>query len=161
MKKKILFITALAILGLTSFSLPNLLAFNTPLGGGKWWYRPTIKDTLHLTPDQISKINKIWIEHKKCIIDIRSDIEKAYLDLEDLMGQPMVNTQEAYKLAQRLGKLKAMQTEERIRMSIDIRQELSVEQFEKLKGLRRELAQRLRKNGSRGEKRGRHSTTQD
>lgn len=161
MKKKILLITALAIIGLTSFSLPNLLAFNAPIGDCKWWYRPTIKDTLHLTPDQISKINKIWIEHKKCIIDIRCDIEKAYLDLEDLMGQPMVNTQEAYKLAERLGKLKAMQTEERIRMSIDIRQGLSVEQFEKLKGLRRELAKRLRKNGPRGEKSGRRSTIQD
>jgi Spy/CpxP family protein refolding chaperone len=161
MKKKMLLITALAIIGLTSFSLPNLLAFNAPIGDGKWWYIPTIKDKLHLTPDQISKINKIWIEHKKRIIDIRSDIEKAYLDLEDLMGQPMVNTQEAYKLAERLGTLKAMQTEERIRMFIDIRQELSVEQFEKLKGLRRQLAETLRKNGPRGEKRGRRSPTQD
>lgn len=145
--------TALATIGLTNLFLPNLSAFNTPIGGGKWWYRPIVKDRLQLTPDQINKINKIWIEHRKRIIDIKSDIGKAYLDLENLMGQPMVDRQETYKLAERLGQLQARQTEERIRMAIDIRQELSIEQFEKLKGLRGEFAKGLRKKRSRGEKR--------
>lgn len=153
MKKKILLVTALAIIGLTNFFLPDLLAFDTHLGGGKWWYRPPVKDKLQLTPDQINKINKVWIEHRKRIIDIRSDIEKAYLDLENIMGQPMVDTQDAYKLAERIGQLQARRTEERIRMAIEIRQELSIEQFEKLKGLRREFAGRLREKGIRGEKR--------
>ena len=148
--------TALAIIALTNLFLTNLLAFDTPIGGGKWWYRPIVKDRLQLTPDQINKIDKIWIEHKKRIIDIKSDIGKAYLDLENLMGQPMVDRQEAYKLAERLGQFQARQTEERIRMAIDIRQELSVEQFEKLKGLRGELTKRLRKKKkSRRDKRAR------
>ncbi len=145
MKKKTLLMTALAIIGLTNFFLPDLLAFDTHLGGGKWWYRPTVKDKLQLTPDQVNKINKVWIEHRKRIIDIRSDIEKAYLDLENIMGQPMVDTQDAYKLAERIGQLQARRIQERIRMAIDIRQELSIEQFEKLKGLRGEFAKGLRK----------------
>ncbi len=53
----------------------------------------------------------------------------------------------------RLGQLVAQQTEQRIKMTIDIRQELSVEQFEKLKGLRAELAKGLREKGPRKEKR--------
>ena len=145
----------LAIIGVTSFFLPNLLAFKGPMGGGKWWYRPAVKDQLQLTPDQTNKINKIWMEHRKRIIDIKSDIEKGYLDLENLMGQPALDTQGAYKLAESLGQLHAKQIEERVKMTIDIRQELSVEQFEKLKGLRRELTERLREKGHRGEKRGR------
>lgn len=145
----------LAIIGVTSFFLPNLLAFKGPMGGGKWWYRPAVKDKLQLTPDQTNKINKIWMEHRKRIIDIKSDIEKDYLDLENLMGQPALDTQGAYKLAESLGQLQARQIEERIRMTIDIRQELSIEQFQKLKGLRGELAKRLREKGLRGEKKGR------
>ena len=145
--------TALAIIGLTNFFCPDLLAFDTHLGGGKWWYRPTVKDKLQLTPDQINKINKVWIEHRKRIIDIKGDIEKSYLDLENIMGQPMVDTQEAYKLAERLGQLQARRTEERIRMAIGIRQELSIEQYEALRGLRREFARRFRQKGRRGEKR--------
>jgi len=153
MKKKTSLMTALAIIGLIGFFLPQPLAFDTPIGGGKWWYRPAVKDTLQLTLDQINKINKVWIEHRKRIIDIRGDIEKAYLDLESIMGQPMVDTQAAYRLAERLGQLQATRTEERIRMAVEIRQQLSIEQFEKLKGLRREFARRFREKGPRGEKR--------
>ncbi|TET93288.1 MAG: periplasmic heavy metal sensor, partial [Desulfobacteraceae bacterium] len=139
MKKKILLITALALICSAILFLPNLFAFDPPVGG-KWWYRPGVKDKLQLTPDQINKINKIWMEHRKRIIDIKSDIGKTYLDLENIMAQPMADRQGAYKLAERLGHFHSQQTEERIRMAIDIRQELSIEQFEKLKGLRREFA---------------------
>ena len=153
MKKKTLLMTALAIIGLTTFILPSLLAFDPPMAGGKWWLRPAIKDKLQLTLDQTEKINKIWIEHRKRIIDTRGEIEKTYLDLESLMDQPTVDKQEAYRLAERLGQLVAQQTEARIKMTIDIRQELSVEQFEKLKGLRAELAKGLREKRSKREKR--------
>jgi len=105
------------------------------------------------TLDQTEKINKIWIEHRKRIIDTKGEIEKTYLDLESLMDQPTVDKQEAYRLAERLGQLVAQQTEARIKMTIDIRQELSVEQFEKLKGLRAELAKGLREKRLKTEKR--------
>jgi Spy/CpxP family protein refolding chaperone len=123
------------------------------MAGGKWWLRPAIKDKLQLTLDQTEKINKIWIEHRKRIIDTKGEIEKTYLDLESLMDQPTVDKQEAYRLAERLGQLVAQQTEARIKMTIDIRQELSVEQFEKLKGLRAELAKGLREKRLKTEKR--------
>ena len=153
MKKKILLITALALICSAILFLPNLFAFDPPVGG-KWWYRPGVKDKLQLTSDQINKINKIWMEHRKRIIDIKSDIGKTYLDLENIMAQPMADRQGAYKLAERLGHFHSQKTEERIRMAIDIRQELSIEQFEKLKGLRREFTRRHREKGPRAEKRG-------
>ena len=153
MKKTILLLTVFTLIG-SSLFLPNLFAFNSPLQGGKWWYRPGVKDALKLTPDQIDKINTIWMEHKKRIIDIKGDIGKTYIDLENIMSHPMTNKQEAYKLAERLAQLHSQQTENRIKMAIDIRQELSIEQFEKLKGLRKEFAQRLRERRHRAVKRG-------
>lgn len=127
--------------------MPNLLAFKGHIGGGKWWYRPDVKDKLQLTPDQINNINKIWMEHRKRMIDIKSDIEKGYLDLENIIGQSALDIQGAYKLAERLGRLHAKQIEERVKMTVDVRHELSIEQFQKLKVLRGELAERLRRKG--------------
>jgi len=155
MKKTILLLTVFALIGSISLSLPNLFAFNSPMESGKWWSRPGVKDTLQLTPNQIDTINTIWMEHKKRIIDIKSDIGKTYLDLENMMSQPVTDRQEAYKLAERLAQLQSQQTENRIKMAIDIRQELSIEQFEKLKGLRSEFARRLREKGPRAGKKGR------
>ena len=154
MKKTILLLTVFALIGSISLSLPNLFAFNSQMAGGKWWYRPGVKDTLQLTNNQIDTINTIWMEHKKRIIDIKGDIGKTYLDLENIMSQPMTGKQEAYKLAERLAQLHSQQTENRIKMAIDIRQELSIEQFEKLKGLRREFSRRFREKGPRAGKKG-------
>jgi Spy/CpxP family protein refolding chaperone len=129
---------------LTSFLLPSIWALDVPMAGGKWWHKPALKDKLGLTPDQIQKIDTIWREHRKSIIDIRSDVQKAYLDLEGLMSQPTVNAEEAYRLAEGLAQLKAKQVEERMRMAIDIRQELTLEQFQKLRGSRHELGKMRR-----------------
>lgn len=94
------------------------------------------------------------MEHKKRLIDIKSDIGKSYLDLENMMSQSMTDKQEAYKLAERLGQLHSQQTENRIKMAIDIRRELSVEQFEKLKGVRAAWSKMLRDKRAKDSKKG-------
>jgi Spy/CpxP family protein refolding chaperone len=113
-----------------------------------------VKDALQLSSDQIDRINTIWMEHQKRTIDVKSDIGKAYLDLENMMSQPTVDKQKAYTLAERLAQLHSQQTEKRIKMAIDIRQELSGEQFEKLKELRKEFARRYQERGPRAGKKG-------
>jgi Spy/CpxP family protein refolding chaperone len=154
MKRTIVLLTVFALIGSIGLFLPNLFAFHGSMKDGKWWYRPGVKDALQLTPDQINRINTIWVEHQKVIIDIRSDVRKTYLDLEDMMSRPVIDQQKAYTLAGRLSQLQAQETEKRIKMAIDIRRELSVEQYEKLKGLRREFVSRHREKGHPSGKRG-------
>lgn len=137
----------------TGLLLSDVFAFHAPLIGGKWWQRPAVKEKLELTHDQTSKINTIWMEYKKRIIDLKGDLQKAYLDLENLMDQPEVNKEGAYTLAERIAELQASQAEVRIKMAIDIRGELSVEQFERLKALRREFSKKLREKKLRGNRR--------
>lgn len=144
---------ALTVVIATGLLLSDVFAFHAPLIGGKWWQRPAVKEKLELTHDQTSKINTIWMEYKKRIIDLKGDLQKAYLDLENLMDQPEVNKEGAYTLAERIAELQASQAEVRIKMAIDIRGELSVEQFERLKGLRREFSKKLREKKLRGDRR--------
>jgi hypothetical protein len=151
MRKKMVSIAALVTVLSTGLLVPDLLAFKGSLIGGKWWQLPAVKEKLQLSHDQIRKINTIWIEHRKHIIDIRSDMEKTYIDLENIMGQPMVVWQEADKLAERLGELHSQRAKERIKMAIDIRQELTIEQFEKLRDIRRECSRRLLNERFRGD----------
>jgi hypothetical protein len=133
--------------------LSDVFAFHDPLIGGKWWQLPAVKEKLEITLDQTSKINTIWTEYKKRIIDLKADLQKAYLDLENLMDQPDFTKESAYALAERIAGLQARQAEERIKMAIDIRGELSVEQFERLKNLRREFSKKFREKRLRGDRR--------
>lgn len=136
------------------FLLPSPSAWSGPLGDGKWWEIPRISEQLGLTHEQTERINEIWTEHRKQIIDARGEIEKAYLDLENLLGKTTVDTQQAYQLAERLGQLHAKQAEQRLKMTIDTRQVLSVEQFDKLKGMRAARAKMLREKRAKDPRKG-------
>jgi Spy/CpxP family protein refolding chaperone len=126
------------------FLSPSPSAWSGPIRDGKWWEIPRISEQLGLTQEQTERINEIWTDHQKQLIDARGEIEKAYLDLENLLGKTTVDTQQAYRVAERLGQLHAVQAELRLKMTIDSRQVLSVEQFEKLKGMRTSWEKMLR-----------------
>ena len=134
--------------------LPSPPAWSGPIGDGKWWEIPRISEKLALTREQTERINEIWTDHRKHIIDTRGEIEKAFLDLENLLGKTTVDTQQAYQLAERLGQLHAKQAEQRLKMTIDTRQLLSVEQFETLKGMRAAWAKMLREKRGKDPRKG-------
>jgi Spy/CpxP family protein refolding chaperone len=136
------------------FLLPSPSAWSGPIRDGKWWEIPRISEQLGLTREQTERINEIWTDHRKQLIDTRGEIEKAYLDLENLLGKTTVDTQQAYQLAERLGQLHAKQAEQRLKISIDTRQVLSVEQFEKLKGMRAAWEKMLREKRSKDPRKG-------
>ena len=144
----------IALVASCLFLLPSPSAWSGPIGDGKWWEIPRISEQLGLTHEQAERINEIWTDHRKQIIDTRGELEKTYLDLENLLGKTTVDTEQAYQLAERLGQLHAKQAEQRLKMTIDTRQVLSVEQFEKLKGMRAAWAKMLKEKRAKDPRKG-------
>jgi len=130
---------------ISSFGASEVFAFKDPLGPGRWWQKAFVKERLQLNSDQIEKINTIWTNYKKNIIDIDGRIKKEVLDLENLLTQREIDRQEAYKIADNIGLLHATHRTEQIKMAIDIRQELSQEQFQRLEEIKMELIRKMRK----------------
>ena len=128
--------------------MPEAFAFKDPLGPGRWWKRPFVRDKLQLKSDQTDRINSIWTDYRKKIIDIDGLIKKEFLDLENLLTRHVIDRQEAYKIADSIGQLQARHRTEQIKMAIDIRQELSQVQFQRLEELKRELMKRIKKRRS-------------
>ena len=52
---------------------------------GKWWKRPAIVRELGLTAEQQEKLDSILAKHRREFIDLKADVEKKQLDVEDLM----------------------------------------------------------------------------
>jgi fructosamine-3-kinase len=154
MRKMTLSTVTAALVASCLFLLPSPSAWSGPLGDGKWWEIPRISEQLGLTHEQTERINKIWTEHRKQIIDTRGEIEKAYLDLENILGKTTVETHQAYQIAERIGQLHAKQAEQQLKMTIDTRQVLSVDQFEKLKGMRAAWAKMLREKRAKNPRKG-------
>jgi Spy/CpxP family protein refolding chaperone len=54
---------------------------------GKWWKRPRVVETLHLTPEQQERLEAIFAKNRRSFIDLKADIEKRQVDLEELMAR--------------------------------------------------------------------------
>ncbi len=54
---------------------------------GKWWKRPKIVQELGITAEQQGKLDEIFARHRREFVDLKADVEKKQLDVEDLMGR--------------------------------------------------------------------------
>jgi Spy/CpxP family protein refolding chaperone len=54
---------------------------------GKWWKRPAIVEQLALTPEQQDKLDAILAKDRRSFVDLKADVEKKQLDVEELMAK--------------------------------------------------------------------------
>ena len=55
--------------------------------GGKWWKRPRVIETLHLTTDQQTRMEEIFSKNRRAFIDLKADVERHQLDVEELIAK--------------------------------------------------------------------------
>ncbi len=103
---------------------------------GKWWQNPDVVSKVGLSDAQITQLDQVFYNHKMKLIDYGADMEKQDLKLQNLLDadQPdeaQVNAQVDHVLAAR-GKLEREFTA----MNLDLRKQLSLEQWRQLKMVR-------------------------
>jgi len=103
---------------------------------GKWWQNPDVVSKLGLSDSQITQLNQVFYSHKMKLIDYGADMEKQDLKLQNMLDadQPeegQVNAQVDQVLSAR-GKLEREFTA----MNLDLRKQLSLDQWRQLKTIR-------------------------
>ncbi len=104
---------------------------------GRWWKNSRFVKELNLTDAQINKIDKIFLETQKKIVDLRASCKKAELDLRDLEGKEA----ESLKKIDEIYKLRAEIHKNIFLMASQIRKELTPEQLKKLEEIKATIAQ--------------------
>jgi len=54
---------------------------------GKWWKRPRVVQVLKITPEQQDKLEEIFARNRKAFVDLKADVEKNQIDVEDLVAR--------------------------------------------------------------------------
>ena len=103
---------------------------------GKWWKRPEIQKELKLTDDQINKLEDMLLQHKKEMIDLKSNIAKKQLDLEALLDKENIDDKTIMQKEDELINLRGNLQRTYIKMILDMKKVLTPEQAKKLKELR-------------------------
>jgi len=120
------------------------LAAQPQIPDGKWWKRPRVAAQIGLTKEQSDQIEKIFVNTRPQLIDLRAELEKRQLDLQVVMDDHGADRREIEKRLDAVENARKNLQKARVLMILDIKQVLKPDQWEKLLQMQQELRERAR-----------------
>ena len=120
---------AIAVLFLAS------AAWAAPAFEGKWWKNPRVVRELALTPNQVDRIEEVFLRARPTLIDLRADLEKKRLLQESAIEKPDVDPKEAERRIDDVEGARSKLAKARMAMLLDIRRVLTPEQRDRAREL--------------------------
>lgn len=107
-------------------------------GPGAFWRNPEIAKKLGLTEDQKAKAQTAFKEHRRVLVDLRADLEKKELDLQEAMDADKVDEAKIQALADQVIAARGKLGKDFMGMMLKVRQILTKDQWHQLQEMRRE-----------------------
>ncbi len=99
---------------------------------GKWWKRPAIVKELSLTAEQQGKLDEILAKNRRDFIDLKAEVERKELDVEDLMAKKDSDPKRVSVAIDALEQSRAKLRKAASLMVLDMRGVLTAEQWKKV-----------------------------
>jgi Spy/CpxP family protein refolding chaperone len=157
--KKVMLIATVLVLTLTGMGFAGQRGFGPGMkkGGmlippGPWWERPTLSESLALTDEEKGKLETVFFEHRKGMIDLRGETRKARLELEQLMRSEAFNAEAGNAGFKRLQDARNTLAAERFKYVVAVRDLLGADRYRKLKAETRKFRMKGKRSGRDGAK---------
>lgn len=116
---------------------------------GVWWRSSEVVRALGLTPDQVNRLEAIVRSERGRLVDLRAEVVKARLDLDDALAREPFDEQAVMPAAERFEARRADLARARTAMLVRMRGVLTKAQYDVLRERMRERAgRRFRDRGS-------------
>ena len=103
------------------------------LPSGKWWKMPQVEEKLSLTKEEQEKMDSMYLEYRRQMIDLRSQVQKERLDMEQLLDSETLNAPACMERFKKLQEAQNKVSTERFKMLVQVRELLGLDRFQKLK----------------------------
>lgn len=110
---------------------------------GKWWKHPRVAAEIGLTAEQSRDIEKIFVRSRTRLIDLKADLEKKQLVLQDAMEDQGADRKAVEKKIEAVENARAELQKTRALMILDMKQVLKPEQWDRLKQKQQERRENL------------------
>ncbi len=117
-------------------------------GHGRWWKNPDLAQKLGLSDDQISKMDKIFQDHRLKLIDLHATLEKQEVILEPMIDADHPDETQVLAQIDKVAQARAELEKANARMLLGIRNVLTPDQWKKLQAER--ASRRTVRFGERG-----------
>jgi Spy/CpxP family protein refolding chaperone len=113
------------------------------LPDGKWWKRPRLAAEIGLTSEQAKEIEKIFVRARTRLIDLRGELEKRQLALQESMEDQTADRKVVEKQIETVENARAELQKARALMVLDMKQVLRPQQWERLLQIQQEFRERI------------------
>jgi len=115
------------------FLAAPLMAAAQDVPTGKWWYNPQIQKNLNLSQNEIGKLDKLFANSRRKMIQLKSEVEREQFELDQLLGKKKVDDAKVKKQFQKLEQARKELANERLDFVIGVRNILGADRFQQLK----------------------------
>ena len=105
---------------------------------GKWWYDPGIKAELKLQDGEIKRLDRLFNQSRRRLIDLKNKVEKAQFDYQRLMEAEPLDEKAVNRQFAQLEKARSQMASERSRFLVEVRKILGHQRFQRLKQIYRQ-----------------------
>jgi Spy/CpxP family protein refolding chaperone len=99
---------------------------------GKWWVNRRVILQLRLNPDQQSRIESLWLQNRRNLMEWKSELEKRQQEFTSLLGKDIVDETAALRAFDRLQEARLSVERATFLMRIQIKNSLTPAQQQKL-----------------------------
>lgn len=100
---------------------------------GKWWHDKSIVSELELTDGEKKELDEKYIESRRKMIELKSEIEKQRFELDLLLGTSDADKQAILARFASLEQARANLSKARFEMLLEIRETIGAERYQDLK----------------------------
>lgn len=131
-----------ALLGMVLLAGPMLgPGQDGPQQGGRWWKDQHLVEDLGLQQAQLDQVERLFLDHRKATIDLRADIEKKELDLEELMASDSLEEGRISAQVDQVDAARSRLHKSEVMFTLNIRRILTAEQWKKFQTSRPPMQQ--------------------
>ena len=140
LKKMLTGVMVMAFLGIP------VLATAQDRPAGKWWRLPKVSKELHLRQDEKNELDDLFVENRRRLIDLKSELERARFDLNTLLDNGSIDDDAVHAQYERLERAREKLARERFRFLLEVRRILGPKRFDRLKRMYRQFRTERRQN---------------
>jgi len=109
--------------GLGKFKVPH----------GKWWQMPEVATKIGLTSEEQQKLNDLFVQSRRQMIDLKSNVQKEGLELEVILDQQNFDESACIDRFKKFQDARTNLTREQFRFLVKVRKLLGLDRYRQLK----------------------------
>jgi len=100
---------------------------------GKWWRMPEVAKKLELTSEEQQKFDDLFVQSRRRMIDLKSNVEKEKLEMEMILDQQDFDESACMDRFKKFQDARTKLANERFRFLIEVRKLLGLDRYRQLK----------------------------